>query len=219
MCKKFYFIIIFAVLFSTANAFAQDKKQTPPAVDKKTVAVSYGIVVDNSGSYRTILDSVVETVHNVVEENKADDETFLVRFTDASKIDLTQDFTTSKDAIHAAAEDLYIEGGLTAIYDAVNFAAKHLAENAKSDAGRRRILVLITDGEDRSSKMKIDDVLKFLKDEKIEVFTIGLSDAKLFSKNLNRLSKETGGKSVEPKTRAETASAVKELAAAMRAAQ
>lgn len=217
MVKNFYSIIIFSFLSLTANISAQEKKQTAP--EAKSVAVSYGIVVDNSGSYRTILDSVVETVHNVVEENKADDETFLVRFTDASKIDLVQDLTASKDRIHAAAEDLYIEGGLTAIYDALNFAAEHLVENAKQDAGRRKVLVLITDGEDRSSKTKIDDILKFLKDEKIEVFTVGLSDGKLFSKNLNRLSKETGGKSFEPKTRNEIASAVKSLAAAMRAAR
>lgn len=219
MVKKFFFIIFFSILLFAANAFAQDKKPNPPATDAKTVAVSYGIVVDNSGSYRMILDSVIETVHNIVEENKADDETFLVRFVDSSKMDLTQDFTASKDQIHEAADNLFVEGGLTAIYDAVNFSAKHLAENTKQDANRRRILILITDGDDRASKSKIEDVLKFLKDEKIQVFTVGLADGKVFSKNLNRLAKETGGKSFEPKKRAEIASAVKELAAAMRAAQ
>lgn len=95
--------------------------------------------------------------------------------------------------------------------------AKHLAEKAEKDINRRKILILITDGEDRASKTKIDDVLKFLKDEKIQIFTIGVADGKLFSKNLNRLSKETGGKSFTPKTRAEVSAVVKELSVAMRA--
>ena len=78
-------------------------------------------------------------------------------------------------------------------------------------------MVLITDGEDRQSKAKIEDVVKFLRDEKIQVFTIGLSDEKVFSKNLDKLSKDTGGKNFTPKNRAEINSVAKELAAAMRA--
>lgn len=224
MSKKFLLFIFFSILLSAAvvNTFAQEKKQNPPAspiAEMKTSAVSYGIVVDNSGSFRLLLDGVVKIVHDIVEENKPDDETFLVRFVDSSKIDLLQDFTASKDEIHAAAEEMFVEGGKTAILDAVSFAVKHTAENAKGDAGKRRCLILISDGDDRASGAKIEDVLKLLKDEKIRVFTVGIADGKISSKILNRLAKETGGKSFEPKTRAEISVVVKELAAAMRAAQ
>ncbi len=211
-------------MLTAVNCFAQEtadkKKQTnSPVAQAKSIAVSYGILVDNSGSYRMLLDGAVELVHNIVEENKADDETFLLRFVDAPKTEILQELTASKDEIHAAAEGMFAEGGQTAILDAVLTAAKNLAENAKKDEPRRRALILITDGDDRSSKTKIEDVLKFLKDEKIEVFTVGLSDEKVYTKILNRLAKESGGKSFEPKKGAPPAAFAKELAAALRVAQ
>ncbi len=224
MLKKITSIVFLLLLMSVTNAFAQEKKTNPPlrqspAVPeaKAPVAVSYGIVVDNSGSFRPLLDTVIELVHNIVEENKPDDETFLVRFVDSAKTSIVQNFTHSKDAVHTEADSMFIEGGLTAILDAVNFSAKNLAEKAEKETNRRRVLILITDGEDRSSKAKIEDVLKFLKDEKIQVFTIGLADGKIYGKLLNRLSKETGGKSFALKTKAEVTTTVKEIAAAMRA--
>ena len=218
MLKKFT-IIGFVTFLLVANSFAQEKSAVKQAADNiVSNPVSYGIVVDNSGSYRMLLERIVETVKDIVEENKTVDETFLVRFVDSEKIRLAQDLTNSKTQIQDAAEEMYIEGGLTAILDAVDFSAKYLAEHAAgaADSNRRKILILITDGDDRQSKTKIEEVLKFLKSEKIRVYAIGLSDEKVFTKILDKLAKETSGKIYTPKNRAETKIVVKELAAAMR---
>jgi len=196
--------------------FAQDKEASKKTNETIAVPTSYGIVVDNSGSYRMILDKVVEAVKDIVEENNADDETFLVRFVDSEKISLLQDFTNSKSQIHDAADEMYAEGGMTAILDAVSFSAKHLAENANKETNRRRVLILITDGDDRKNIIKLEEVLEFTKSEKIQVFVIGLSDEKVSTKLLNKLAKDTGGKIYMPKTRAETKTLIKELAAAIR---
>ncbi len=214
---KNFLTIAFLLSLSALNLFAQNKETDKNVNQTLPSAVSYGIVADNSGSYRMILDKVVEAVKDVVEENKADDETFLVRFVDSEKISLLQDFTNSKAQIHDAANEMFIEGGLTAILDAVNFSAKHLSENANAEPNRRRILILITDGDDRRNIVKLEEVLKFLKAEKIHVYVIGLSDEKVSTKLLDRLTKETGGKIYLPKNQAEIKTVIKELTAAIRA--
>jgi uncharacterized protein with von Willebrand factor type A (vWA) domain len=111
---------------------------------------------------------------------------------------------------------MFIEGGQTAILDAVKSAADYLAQNAKTDPGRMRALVLITDGEDRSSRSKIEDVLKLLKDQNIRVFVIAMSDTKVFTKILDRLTKATGGLIVMPKGRGDLSETAKQVFAAMR---
>ncbi len=205
----------FLLCLSVVNSVAQDKNAGKLKNETVQVSVSYGIVVDNSGSYRLLLDGIVEAVKNIVNDNKADDETFLVRFVDTDKIYLSQDFTPDKNLIRDAADEMYIEGGKTAILDAVYFSAKHLSANAESN--RRRVLVLITDGDDRQSKVKLEDVLKFLKGEKIQVFSIGLSDEKVYTKLLDKLAKETNGRFFTPKNHAEIQTVIKELTAVIRA--
>lgn len=218
MFRKTFLILFFSCLPLTASALAQSGGKQPDVFvkEKKQTAVGYGIIVDNSGSTRTILETVIKTVHSIVEENKTDDNTFLVRFVDSKNIKVLQDFTGSKDDIHSAAEEMFVEGGATAILDAVSFSGKYLSENAVKDSNRQRVLILITDGDDRQSKSKIEDVLKFLKDEKIRVFTIGMADGKVYTKSLDKLAKETGGESFAPKTGAEILAAVKKITAAMR---
>jgi len=157
----------FILCLSVINLFAQEKAAVKNADETIPIPVSYGIVVDNSGSYRMILDRVIEAVKDIVEENNADDETFLVRFVDSEKISLSQDFTNGKTQIQDAADEMYAEGGLTAILDAVDFSAKHLSENADKEASRRKVLILISDGDDRKSVVKLEEVLKRLKSEKI----------------------------------------------------
>lgn len=229
--KNLFAAMMLVLSFLVTSSFAQPDKpaaataaEAPPPQSKQTAAaagISYGIVVDNSGSYRQILEYVIEATKNLVEANAGEDETFLVRFVSSDKIKLMQNFTASKDEIHLAADDMFVEGGLTAILDAVDFSARHLAEkgggsSSSNDAARPKILVLITDGDDRQSTIKIESVLKFLKDNQIRVFALGLSEEKVSTKILDRLTKETGGKKFVPKTRAELPATVKEIAAAIR---
>jgi Mg-chelatase subunit ChlD len=180
------------------------------------VSVSYGLVVDNSGSFRTLLDKVIAVVSDVVEENTAEDEAFLVTFVDTPKIVLRQEFTNRKSDLHDSAQNMFIEGGQTAILDAVKSSADYLAKNAKTDPGRMRALVLVTDGEDRASGSKIEDVVKVLKEQNIRVFVIAMAETKVFTKVIDRLTKDTGGIVVTSRTRADLGAAAKQISVAMR---
>lgn len=215
MKKTFSVIILFFA--GALTIFAQEKIAAEHGAPKNSAALSLGILVDNSGSYRTLLDKIVEITKDIVEENGSDDETFLARFISSEKIKILQDFTVSKDEIHQAADEMYIEGGLTAILDAVLFSAKHLSENAAKEPSRRKVLILISDGDERQSNAKLDEVLKYLKENKIRVFALGISEGKVSTKILDKLTKETGGRTFVPKTRADIGAAIKDLNAAIRA--
>jgi Mg-chelatase subunit ChlD len=215
--KKISATIFLLITFAVAVC-AQDRSAAEIAQAKNAdVPLSYGIVVDNSGSYRTVLDKIVEITKEIAGENGEDDEAFLVRFVSSGKINLLQEFTADSDELLEAADEMFIEGGQTAILDAVMFSAKYLSENARGEPARRKALVLITDGEERQSVTKIEEVLKFLKENQIRVYVLGFSSEKVSTKILDRLTKETGGRTFVPKTRAALAETVRELKAAVRA--
>ena len=190
--------------------------QEPAPRQVETTPVSYGLVIDNSGSLRTMLDKVISVVTDIVDGNLADDEAFLVTFVDTPKIVLRQEFTDNKAELHDAVQNMFVEGGQTAILDAVKISAEYLAKSARTDTGRARALVVVTDGEDRESGSKIEDVIKLLKEQNIRVFVVAMSDGKIFTKLIDRLTKETGGTKFSPKTRTDLTAAASQLSAAIR---
>lgn len=212
--KKHILTIFCSLIFLTTTVFSQQKTSAQVGAN---LPVSYGIVVDNSGSARASLEKIIKSVEEIVEANGETDETFFVRFTSADKIRLIEEFTKDKKVIREAANDLFIDRGTTAIIDAVEFSAKYLAENANKDAGRRKVLILITDGEERGSQIKLDEALKFLKGNDIKVFSIGISDEIVVKKVLEKLAGGTGGKLFLPKNQIELSQMTSELTKIIRA--
>src|SRR5436190_20045995 len=98
-------VVVIVTFALCAVALAQDKVTDAKSTEK--IPVSYGLVVDNSGSFRTLLDRVVAAAADVVEENGADDEAFLVTFVDTQKIVLRQEFTNRKSELHDAADNMF----------------------------------------------------------------------------------------------------------------
>src|SRR5688500_9044620 len=209
-------VFLFYTIVLCSQAIGQDKNAPPRSAGEK-IPVSYGFVVDNSGSLRQFLDRITTLVSDIAEENAADDEAFLVTFVSTDKIVLRQEFTNLKSELHDAAQNMFIEGGHTAILDALKSSVDYLSQNARSDVGRSRALVLITDGEDRASGSKIEDVIKLLKDRNVRVFVIAIAPEKVYLKIPERLARETGGSVLTPKTKNELTKAAKDVSAAIRA--
>ncbi len=67
-------------------------------------------------------------------------------------------FTNQKKQIEGGLNDL-MRGSETALYDAVYLASDKLA-TTRNDAGRRRVMVLITDGEDTKRKTRYGEALE-----------------------------------------------------------
>lgn len=178
--------------------------------------LSYGIVVDNSGAYRRILGRIIDTVIYVADEHSAENEAFLVTFVDVSKIVIRLDFSSDSAAIREAAGEMYIEGGRPAILDALLFSAKHLVESEIGVGGRRKALLLISDGEDRGSSVEFEEVANFLKKNNIRVYWIAIADGKVSEKLLSKIAKASGGKVFLPKTPTAGKNAVTEIFADLR---
>lgn len=168
----------------------------------KKEAANIGIVIDNTGSLRFQLETILQTASLLVRNLREKDQAFTVRFVSKDKIQTAQDWTSNKNLLHRSLENMFIEGGLSAVVDAIKFSADKLIQ--KKDSSRRSALILISDCEDRVSDNKVNDVLKLLKDNDIEVYVIGLTqEAKAkkasenFAKNLASIS---GGMAFFPKS-------------------
>ena len=182
---------------------------------REEVPISYGLAVDTSGSLRSQLQSVIDAGKTIINSNKPGDETFLVRFISSDKIETVQDFTPSKDLLMDGLDSLYVEGGQTAIIDAVYLTAEHVAEYKKGNDQdrRRRALILITDGEDRNSFYKQDQLFARLREEDVQIYVIGFvneldRESGLIRKSpreravnlINKLAAETGGRAFFPQS-------------------
>ena len=77
---------------------------------------------------------MIDAAKTIINSNKRGDETFLERFISSDKIETVQDFTANKDQLMDGLDQLYVEGGQTAVIDGVYLAAEHVAEY-KNDVG------------------------------------------------------------------------------------
>src|SRR6185369_3727859 len=68
------------------------------------VPLSYGLVIDCSGSLHSQFKDVMRAADKIVESNKPKDETFLIRFISSDKQEVVQDSTSDKAALHSALE-------------------------------------------------------------------------------------------------------------------
>jgi Ca-activated chloride channel family protein len=203
------------------NEFHVFEDSVPQPVEyftREEVPISYGLAVDNSGSLRAQLQGVIDAGKTIINSNKPGDETFIIRFIDSSKIELKQDFTANKDSLIDTLDEFYIEGGQTAIIDAVYLAAEHTAEYKKGDDGdrRRRALIVVTDGEDRNSIYSQQQLFARLRETDVQIYVIGFVDeldkeGGLIRKSsrekavnlLNKLATETGGRAFYPQSLSE----------------
>jgi Mg-chelatase subunit ChlD len=181
-----------------------------------SMPVSYGFVIDNSGSMRLRLERIIRLVSQVAVLNGPEDETFLVSFIDSEKISVKQEMTSNVDAVIDEAENMFIQGGRTAIIDAVRLSATYLSENGRTDEGRLRRLIVITDGDERESRSKLADLIDILQKEKIAVFVVGIGEQKVETKLIDRIVKDSGGKRYLPISAADIDVLIPQLAGDIR---
>ena len=204
--------------------------QTITHFAKEESPVSYAIVVDNSGSLRNVLDYMLRAGGTLVSGHKPGDETMLVRFVGSDNISVVQDFTGDQSALMQGLSSMYVEGGQTAVLDAVYMSAEHVGERRRDEDGRRRALILLTDGEDRSSFYKLSELQKLLRKLDVQVFAVGVvtnlpkqqgfigkSPQEKARTLLNTLTQETGGRAFYPKNVKELQDAVDSITRELRA--
>jgi len=215
MSSRRFSLTIAALLFAAVlQATAQEA--TPDNSTAVGNGISYGIVVDNSGTYRKMLEELIQFVGKVLDDQQSEDEAFFVRFIDVEKIKLSQELTSDVTEIRDSTENMYVEGGQKAITDAVRVAGDYLAKNGKKEYAARRSILLVTDGDDRGSGSKPEQAIKVLKDAGIRLIAVAVSDDKVQTKLLERMTRESGGRLFVLKHKGELRTAAGEVAAALR---
>ena len=189
------------------------------ARDERPLTV--GFVIDASGSVRRILNYLIDSAKLAAEGMKPGDEAFVARFVGPDQFQIKEPMTTDRGSIEDALDDIYVEGGQTAVHDALDKTLTYLEENRSGDANARRsVLVLVTDGEDRASKIKdAKAILARARQSGVQIFALGLtkfsglqsSGSKAMSL-LSGLSEQSGGRAFFPESASGLPDAGRELA-------
>jgi VWFA-related protein len=145
------------------------ERQTVSQFEAERVPVSLGIALDTSGS---MIGEKIVAARRALDRFLFDllgpqDEVFLYRFD--SRPDLVQSWTTDRRAVSDALGSVKPVGG-TALYDTLA-AAVPLAQRG---AQRKKAIVIISDGNDTSSRTSIDDVRQLIRETEVLVYAVGI---------------------------------------------
>lgn len=162
------------------------------------IPVAMGIVIDNSGSMREKRQKVNAAALNLVRASNPSDEVFVVNFFDEYYLD--QDFTSNINKLKEALEKIEARGG-TAMNDALVASADWL-KRAKLE---KKVIFVVTDGEDNASTESLEQTIKRLQAENgPTVYAIGIlgeeEHPKRARKALQAIADRTGGIAFFPKT-------------------
>jgi Ca-activated chloride channel family protein len=161
--------------------------------------VSVGLVVDASSSMREKLGEVIAGALRFAQLSNPNDELFTIRFNDdVADAVADRQFLLASDfgALKTALQSL-VPQGRTALYDALITALDRLDTATRT----RKILVLISDGGDNSSRATLDRVLQRARASNAAIYTIGLFDREDPDRNpgvLKTIASATGGQRFLP---------------------
>src|ERR1700682_153105 len=140
------------------SVFENNQPQTITSFRHEDVPVAMGIVIDNSGSMRVKRDKVNKAALNLVRSSNPQDQVFVVNFNDEYYLD--QAFTSDINKLREALEKVEARGG-TALYDAVVASA----DQSKNSALQKKVLFVVTDGEDTASRESLEQAVKRIQQE------------------------------------------------------
>lgn len=107
--------------------------------------------------------------------------------------------------------------GSTALWDAVSLTAQDVM--ARSEGQRRRVIILLSDGWDTSSRVSKKAAVEQTLGAETVVYSIGIGDSRKDGINrdaLKDIAQETGGRAFFPKKEADLSSAFKEIETELR---
>jgi Ca-activated chloride channel homolog len=177
--------------------FENNQPQQIRSFRQEDLPVAIGIVVDNSGSMREKRDQVNRAALNLVRASNPEDQVFVVNFSDEYYLD--QEFTADVKKLQAALEHVESRGG-TALYDAIIASSDYLIKSPL----QRKILFVVTDGEDDASQTSLEQAVHRLQQENgPTVYAIGLlgeERARRAKRALEVVADRTGGIAFFPPT-------------------
>lgn len=196
----------------------EDKvKQTIEYFTHEDAPASVGIVFDVSGSMKGKLDRARNALRAFIETSHEDDDFFLIGFN--HRANLLAEFTDGNTLVSKLT--LVEPKGQTALYDAAYLGI----EKVKQGRHAKRALLLISDGQDNSSRYTFSELRKLLKETDVQIYCIGIvemgggagSTLDLQGQAiLEEVAQVTGGKAFFPRSAAELEDAITRIALELR---
>jgi Ca-activated chloride channel homolog len=196
----------------------EDKVEQKLSVFKQEdVPVSFGLVVDNSGSMRDKRPQVNAAALTFVKTSNSQDEGFVVNFNDDYYLDTEHDFTSDLTEMRTALERIDARGS-TALYDAVIGSLDHLKKGTRD----KKVLLVVTDGEDNASRHSLENVVEQAQRSNALIYAVGVFSDDDIKHNhramkkargaLSDLAVATGGLAFFPETADDTESICTQIA-------
>jgi Ca-activated chloride channel homolog len=181
------------------TVFEDKVPQVISSVNREEVPLSFGLVIDTSGSMRSKYYAVADAARYLIREMRPNDECFLSQFKNEPQ--LIKGFTGNKRELEESLDELYISGG-TALLDAIIATSDYAKKNGHQ---RRKALVVISDGLENNSEAKEKVAKEAIKENEVQLYMVGFIEKgkfSLFGKSpegkakdlLERLADDSGGR-------------------------
>ena len=200
--------------------FEDGKPQTIKYFNAESnLPLTLGILIDSSGSQQRVLDMEKQVGGEFLQQIlRPKDEAFVISFD--VNVDLLQDFTNSVHDLKAALNKARINTGGgggplpglgggpiptgtprgTLLYDAI-YLASH--DELSHEVGRKAMIIL-TDGEDQGSQLRIKDAIEAAQKSDSIVYVLLIADRGFYGfggysgdKEMRKLAEDTGGRVIE----------------------
>jgi VWFA-related protein len=183
---------------------------------QEDVPVSMGLIIDHSASMQNKKDRVISATLAMIKASNPQDEIFVINFNEEAK--LAQEFKSDIQTLEKSLRGIDTQGE-TAMRDALLLGIEHLRHRAKRD---KRVLVVITDGEDNSSVETQAHLIEAAHQNNVLIYGIGLLgeeqplNAARAKKQIEELTLATGGRAWFPADVSEIATITPEIAREIR---
>jgi Ca-activated chloride channel homolog len=201
---------------SAFTVYEDGVKQEIKVFRQEDVPVSMGLVIDNSASMQNKKDRVISATLAMIRASNPQDEVFGINFNEEAS--LAQEFTSDIGTLEKSLRSINTQGE-TAMRDALLLGIEHLRHRARLE---KRVLVVITDGEDNSSVETQPHLIEAAHQNNVLIYGIGLLgeeqplNAERAKKQIEELTLATGGRAWFPHDVSEIASITPEIAREIR---
>jgi VWFA-related protein len=179
---------------------------------REDIAVSMGLIIDNSGSMRDKRQKVEAAALALVKASNPNDEVMIVNFNDDAFLDVP--FTNDHKRLEEGLARIDSRGG-TAMRDAISMSIDEVKEKGKK---YKKVILVVTDGNDNTSQVTLEKLIEKAHRTEVLVYCIGLlseeerREALKAKKALTALANASGGLAFFPKDLAEVEKIALEVA-------
>ena len=185
-----------------ADAFSIVEDGTPQTIaffNRQDAPVTVGLLVDSSGSMRTVRELVATAAESFAGHSNPRDEIFALTFADDvhGALPASEPFTSDGATLRRALVDALTARGRTALYDAVGQGLAY----AGAGTHQRKVLVIVSDGGDNASVISFEDIVSRAQRSNALIYTVIVRDPlerEANPRRLRKLAEQSGGEAFEP---------------------